>query len=75
MESKSDVCPCCGYCKHCGRGGHHVVPLSIYPYPKPWWNPYQPTWGGNVSTGTITTGSPNGTSVTYDIGNNISLTN
>ena len=24
-------CPSCGYCPHCGRGGHQT-----YPYPNPW---------------------------------------
>lgn len=24
------VCPCCGYCRHCGRGGYYAEPCRIY---------------------------------------------
>lgn len=35
------TCPNCGYCKHCGRGGHQVAPWQIQPvitwHPR-WWD-------------------------------------
>ncbi len=46
------VCPSCGYCPHCGRGGHQVapwvVPMPYYPQPyQTWWGP---TWTGHPTT-------------------------
>lgn len=35
------VCPNCGYCPHCGRGGHGVAPYQPMPYP------YYDPWGGH----------------------------
>lgn len=36
-------CQSCGYCPHCGRGGHQMVPA--YPvYPKPWYPAYLSPW-------------------------------
>ncbi len=54
------TCPNCGYCPHCGRGGHHFQPPYV---------PYQPVWisqpntaggmiGSGFGTGTITQQSP-----------------
>lgn len=40
------TCPSCGYCRHCGRGGHY------YP-PSPWI-----TYGGSTGTTTTTLQSP-----------------
>lgn len=30
-------CPACGYCPHCGRGGHQTLPC----YPIPVWSPWR----------------------------------
>lgn len=46
-QKADDVCPNCGYCKHCGRGGHHVAPWVIPSYPYPW---IQPVWIGGPWT-------------------------
>lgn len=59
------VCPSCGHCKECGRGG----PLQFRPYvPYVPYYPYQPYWGtitvgsaaggagGNLQTGTFQSG-------------------
>lgn len=54
-DPKSDVCPCCGYCRHCGRGGHQAVPF--YPV-RPWYQPtVWPTWISTTPTVTVTSGS------------------
>jgi hypothetical protein len=41
-KETSSVCPSCGYCPTCGRGGHYhapyVVPQPWTPTPYPWWN-------------------------------------
>lgn len=36
------VCPSCGYCPHCGRGGYGTVP---------YWPTYQPYYGGPYYNG------------------------
>lgn len=38
-------CPNCGYCPHCGRGGHwhgdgYGWPQPLYPYYQPYYQPY-----------------------------------
>lgn len=46
MASQSKhACPNCGYCPHCGRGGHYVAPYyPTYPQPSyPWERPWI-TW-------------------------------
>ena len=47
-----NTCPCCGYCRHCGRGGKYSYPY-YNDYPKIWCN----TLGGigNDSVGYKTT--------------------
>lgn len=56
LDKPDGVCPRCGYCPHCGRGGYQTIPYYPYhPYPLtpyPWWQ--YPTWSG---TGTTTIGS------------------
>ena len=49
-KTKSETCPHCGYCSHCGRS-------NSYPwYQRPW--PYYPSWtwtaGNNVPLSTTT---------------------
>lgn len=48
---RNGVCPHCGYCRHCGRGG------SVPYYPAPSWpyTPWYPTpyWTYTTSTGNI----------------------
>jgi hypothetical protein len=58
---QQNACPNCGYCPHCGRGGHHAAPYYS-PYYTPYTVPYMPTyWGplptlsGPMPTGTVTT--------------------
>jgi hypothetical protein len=50
MPTKTDqsqnVCPNCGYCPHCGRGGYHTYPYWLY----------QPCWTQPYIWGTTTTG-------------------
>lgn len=41
-QSFRGVCPNCGYCPYCGRGGYHTYPWQ--PYPGPYW----------YGTGTVT---------------------
>lgn len=42
------VCPRCGYCPHCGRGGN---PMPYYPQPYPWWHePYRYYYDSTVMT-------------------------
>ncbi len=55
-----NTCPSCGYCPHCGRGGHQTQPY--YPsYPYPYWGaPYC----GDVTYGTLTGGYSLGTVAT-----------
>lgn len=72
-----ETCPNCGYCKHCGRGGHQVYPM----YPSPWWQvPSYPTWigtGGFVPTVTtgIGVGNTTGHTITWNANTpNISYT-
>jgi len=36
---QGQVCPCCGYCPTCGRGGQKFIP-----YPSPWINPWFQPW-------------------------------
>jgi hypothetical protein len=44
---KQVVCPCCGRCPHCGRGGEQYPCPAPY-HPIPWWVPYpaDPTYPG-----------------------------
>jgi hypothetical protein len=56
MQKQQDVCPSCGHCPTCGRGGHQVapwvVPTPYYPtHPVHPWYP-GPIW---ISSGTHTT--------------------
>lgn len=46
-----NVCPACGYCPSCGRGGHYTAPYyppyqPNYPYMPvwPWFPEYLPTY-------------------------------
>jgi len=38
-QSFSNVCPSCGYCRHCGRGLQYTYPYYYNPYsnPYPWY--------------------------------------
>ena len=51
------VCPNCGYCPHCGRGGYRPMPW----YPQPYWPWYiwttTPTGAAKPITITNTYGS------------------
>ena len=47
----SAVCPHCGHCQECGRGGHQLAPYPwtypVYPWQQqtwPWWGPYTIRW-------------------------------
>lgn len=44
---QQNICPCCGYCKHCGRGGNYFNPYI---------NPYYYNYGGYNIPGSITSG-------------------
>lgn len=45
-------CPQCGYCRHCGRGGH--IPAPWYPSPYmptyPTYPPNYPYWGTQITS-------------------------
>ena len=47
------MCPACGYCPHCGRGGDHFSPYT-YPYGPVWFSvPYNttlPASGNTIAT-------------------------
>lgn len=47
----SKVCPSCGHCPECGRGGVQVQP-HYFPY-WPYYTPYQ--WYGGAGSGVYTT--------------------
>lgn len=49
-EQAQNACPNCGYCPHCGRGGHYV-----YPY---YYQPWYPNWP-TITTPTITSTTGN----------------
>lgn len=48
-QIKSEVCPNCGYCPHCKRGGGYIT-YPVYPsYPTdPWTGPYWCYQGTNT---------------------------
>ena len=64
-QPATSVCPNCGHCPTCGRGGYQTYPYTrpweyswVYWYPNPYTNPYQPAWTGSGSnTIPITPGS------------------
>lgn len=47
-KENKDVCPSCGHCKHCGRGGHY----QTWPpyYWRPWYGQPYITWGTVTSS-------------------------
>jgi hypothetical protein len=47
-------CPNCGYCKHCGRGGHWYAPTPYYPSLPTY--PTYPVWP--MPSWTVTSGGP-----------------
>lgn len=50
-SSSPSVCPACGYCPHCGRGGAQTIPF--YPQtPYPWWVPAPNPWTTIICTTT-----------------------
>jgi hypothetical protein len=54
MYIPTNTCPNCGYCPHCGRGGH-----QFQPYQQPWQGYPQPYLGdlpGWMGNGQITGG-------------------
>ena len=64
--AKTDTCPRCGYCQHCGRGGPYWYPQPWYPQPwpsRPWWNTTTTNWTiSDAGTGETTT-----TNVTWEV--------
>ena len=48
----SGVCPNCGYCKCCGRGGVYTYPAT-YPY-NPWYHYFSFPYTWNVGTNGLT---------------------
>lgn len=51
------VCPNCGYCPHCGRGGFHVLPY--WQQPPIWYStPYSSISGGDNTLGGAYGGLP-----------------
>ncbi len=62
------VCPNCGYCPHCRRGGYYKDPYAYPPYYPPYPQHYPFWYGGNVfeNTQTIPASSePITTTTTY----------
>lgn len=70
--SKPDVCPSCGHCPTCGRGGHHLAPWVV-PMPSPYpWHYYQPYYHNlpyQVTCETATIGLHNGQPAMSGTGN------
>jgi len=62
IPNDEGVCPCCGYCKHCGRSNPQFVPYTpwitytYYPYPSI-------TTSGYITTGTYD--QPGSTNITF----------
>ena len=54
---EENLCPKCGYCKACGRGG--MMPYYVSPA-YPYLDPYNP-WRYDVNRGGITSGFISGT--------------
>ena len=70
-DNSNKPCPNCGYCQHCGRGGHYVSPWPYSPwqpyYTGPWWGivpPSQPFW----QTGTVGMSEASFTNARPDVG-------
>lgn len=70
------VCPNCGACPHCGRGGYRTYPYPYYT--QPWWGiypPMPPYYVGDWPTyttitcdaGVVTAGAAGGNALSYQM--------
>lgn len=75
-QKDTKVCPHCGYCEECGRGGHQMAPVYPVPtWPSPWWQvvpwpyhlqPYTINWGtGTASDNVLRISNNAGTSASW----------
>lgn len=61
-DPRDTVCPCCGYCRHCGRANAQPAFVPYYPYqptavpyyPYPWWGIYPPNGTVTFTAGDFT---------------------